>query len=567
MKRAFLNLIFLLILTSPAFSKDIIVTPTAPHNGSGTLTSPMSLWRAIGMVNSTGSLQLTNPSGIVAPGDHIKLRAGTYTYTLPYEPLSGNKILATWQAFNQGTSTSPIVIEPYGDGAVIIDGNLSRNPSVPAMHRNFTIWRFDGLSRYTYLINVKIVNSDPTRRVLTTSPPSCPPWSADESNRCDRRGEGYNDAGIGNRGIHLVALNAGAGFTVDEKSSGLEWSLGSLNGWDALDRLHGHGLYVQSDGTQGQKVINDNVAFGNLVNELNARGSGAASIQNVLFLRNAFYSGRVLISGPPDINIIVSALYGFQQGQSYCLEIGETTFGNRGIVVQDSYLFNRDVRGDKQAHGLALNFLEDVTVQRNSIYADASVALRRSSSNPPVSNFRFSNNSYNRENPASLVMTYLDSVGKTFPQWRAIGATFDNSGSSFNDPSTFPSTVFGRVSPWLPGYSYIVVFNPAGAPTATITAGFLQQLGYVAGQTLIVRNVQDYDRDVMTFGWNGANLTIDMRPTTRTQALPLGMSTTSMLHASQYADYANSFPYFGVFIIQPQGLSQTPTPPPTHNGD
>src|SRR5215831_17674708 len=138
MKMAKLVLLFCLGITCAELdAANIIVSPGAPHSGAGTFASPMSFWRAIGMVDAGGRLLRQNPSSIVAPGDHIKLRAGTYKYTLTFEPLQGNTILGLWDVYTQGTAEKPIWIEPYGDGPVILDGNLSGNPYVPSLHRNF----------------------------------------------------------------------------------------------------------------------------------------------------------------------------------------------------------------------------------------------------------------------------------------------------------------------------------------------------------------------------------------------------------------------------------------------
>jgi hypothetical protein len=557
-RKALLALLFGFGLICPELSAaNIIVAPGAPHDGAGTFASPMSLWRALGTVDASGALLRRNPASLVSPGDHIRLRAGVYRYTLPYEPLLGNTILGLWGVYTQGSPDRPIWIEPYGDGAVIIDGNLSGNPYVSSLHRNFTVWSLEASSRYTHVFNIRITNSDPANRILSSAPPQCPPWSADESNRCDARGIGYDDRGVGNRAIHVQIDNTGTGFFLSNTSSGMEWCISRLNGWDALDRTHGHGAYIQSDNSQGQKTITDSIIFGNLANELNVRGSSNASVNNILFLRDAFYSGRVLVGDPLDLDITFSSFYGFQQrNQNYVLTIGESSLPNSGITVQDSYLYSRNGGGNSNHNGLEINHAENAIVRRNTILADNNVSLIPSTSNPPPSNFIFNDNNYNQGALNSPYMATYNGSVKTFSDWQALATTFD-SRSVFNSPSKFSSTVLGHASPWIAGYSMLVIFNPAGGDSVTLNAPFLKSLGYATGNSITLTNVQDYDHDVITIAnWDGQDYTLDMRPAARGQAMPLGISKAAMNNPTDYDDFANSFPYFGTFVVQRQSSAQ-----------
>src|SRR5687767_1942815 len=106
MKQVRILILLFTLMPSKVFAKDIIVSATGAHNGAGTLGSPMSLWRAIGMVDMDGNRLRSNPAGIVEPGDHVKLLGGTYVYTLPYEPRD-----AMWTVFNRGTAANVIWIE------------------------------------------------------------------------------------------------------------------------------------------------------------------------------------------------------------------------------------------------------------------------------------------------------------------------------------------------------------------------------------------------------------------------------------------------------------------------
>ena len=63
--------------------------------------------------------------------------------------------------------------------------------------------------------------------------------------------------------------------------------------------------------------------MGNLHNEVNARGSSNSTIVNMLFNRNAFYSGVVLVGGPPIEDINFTSLYTFQQLSNCAMTIGE----------------------------------------------------------------------------------------------------------------------------------------------------------------------------------------------------------------------------------------------------
>jgi hypothetical protein len=548
--------------------RGVIVSPSGTNNGAGTPASPMSIYRAFGMVGSSGTFTWSNPSSVVAPGDHIRLMAGTYRYQLSSQPINGNTINSLFHIFNLGTLAHPIVIEPLANGTglwqVILDGRLDDltafNTGTHAGARNFNVLGLDFTSQYVTVKNngtaaIRVTNSGSilAERVLPAPSVSHPPWSDDESNRYDRRGNGVDDRGVGNQLLHIRSDNTGQGFGTWDSSSGEEFGISLINGWDGPpgERAHGHGLYAQHDRTYGIQNHKGLLMTGNMQLGFRVGGSPSALVQDIVFDAVTSITDEIRIDLFDNVTINNSGFYrkaGVNQ-QLIGLELqdSESSDSPGAIAITNSIVFSY-FNGSDPSTAVSINAAPHVIFTGNSLICNQLVSLKRSSSFPATSNYVFQNNSYYKQ--GATTEFNFDSIGQQFAQWKANGATFDNTGSSLT-AAFMPPTVMSKASPYMTGYGHLFVINQAGSNAVTIAASTLTQMGMNAGDTFTISNIQDIDSDVITVSaWNGAAYSLNMQASAHSLRLPNGITNMSQLNnPAYYADYVKSFPYAGAFVV------------------
>jgi PKD repeat protein len=201
------------LLSLPLLAADWYVAPNGASSGSGAVTSPWDLETA-----------LDQPSSVKA-GDTIWLRGGTYT---------GHFVSSL-----KGSKNKPIVVRQYPGERATLDGNYGGNEVTLTVN-----------GQYAWFWGFEITNSDPGR--TSTAGGTNPP----------RRGAGTQLLGRGTKLIDLVIHDTVQGVLTTALAPDAEVYGGLIyyNGYDAPDRGHGHGIYVQNE--TGTKRIADNVIFG-----------------------------------------------------------------------------------------------------------------------------------------------------------------------------------------------------------------------------------------------------------------------------------------------------------------
>ena len=277
-------------------ANQFFVAPNGSSSGNGSIAKPWDL-----------KTVLSQPSA-VKPGAVIWLRGGTYKF--PAGTINFDCVLT-------GTSDKPIKVLSYPDEWAVIDGNLS-NSAV----KNKTIVTNKG--DYVWFMNFEITNTETSNRKLLT--PS--------SNPTGRRGSSFYDYGTGTKIINLVIHDTGQGIGAWKQGYNNEY-YGNIiynNGWDAPDRLHGHGAYTQNN--TGFKIFEDNIFLNQFGANSRTGGTNKSGVRNYSWIGNAFINGRLSWEGPHIENFKVLNNYTYNN----LLKVGNevnSTFMN--AEIRDNY--------------------------------------------------------------------------------------------------------------------------------------------------------------------------------------------------------------------------------------
>jgi hypothetical protein len=289
----------------------VFVATTGTANGKGTKKDPLDLATALG------------PNSRVVPGTTVFLRGGTYR--------------GTFRSTLRGEPGKPIVVRPFKDEHVVID---AWNPAATTNTRQAGLVI---MGAWVIFRDLEITSTDP-RRVAPNSGSNVrtvPGW----------RDDGVEFRASNSKLINLVIHDTGqgVGFWEQAVDSEVYGCVLYNNGWDAADRGHGHGLYIQNE--TGTKLVEDVISFNNFATGMKAYGQDGAAV-----------------------GIHFSGVISFNNGASYFKEsptrnegilVGTTRFPPRDIKVRDSFLY---APAGSIGGGLRLGYTadnEDVEVRGN----------------------------------------------------------------------------------------------------------------------------------------------------------------------------------------------------------
>jgi hypothetical protein len=259
-KQTMLLVLAAALLAACAAATDFYAAPNGSSSGTGAIGSPWNLQTA-----------LDQPSA-VHPGDTIWLRGGTYT--------------GHFVSHLSGSSVAPIVVRQYPGERATIDGNHPSNEPTLEVHGvHAWFWGFE------------ITNSDPTR------------WSGTPGTPPSRRGTAVQVEGDHVKLIHLVLHDTSQGVLTGSSANDTEVSgcLIYYNGYDASDRGHGHGIYVQNDPGNATKKIHDNIIFEQFGYGLHGYTEGG-HLDNIEYEGNTVFDNGGLSSHGWDTNILLGGL-------------------------------------------------------------------------------------------------------------------------------------------------------------------------------------------------------------------------------------------------------------------
>ncbi|MGA2713504.1 MAG: right-handed parallel beta-helix repeat-containing protein [Bryobacteraceae bacterium] len=448
--------------------------------------------------------------GSVRPGDTIWLRGGTYG--------NGRDI---FRSRLLGSAEAPVIVRPYPGERAIINGWLQvgccdRDPHPDA-------------GAYVWFWDLEFASSVADR---TGQPAGPPGWG--ESQVLDSADTWAPGSKFINNTIHDTRM----GISMWKEALDAE-AYGNViynNGFQASDRGHGHGFYIQND--NGTKYVTDNIIFNQFDNGIQAYGSDQAFVRNILLEGNIAFNNGVIASGrgegPRADNIVFAGgggVRGIRLLSNYFFHTPQTNLGynelgwngeNRDIVAE-----NNDFMGGFEA--VAVGNWQSVTFQNNRVYSHGKYNLMLSTSNS-TSGYAWNNNTYY----GSGLFTFNGS-GATFDGWQAKSHLDRNSSFRTGDPKGIWTIV--RPNLYEQGRANIVVYNWDLASFVTVdVSGVLTR-----GRQFQVRDAQNFFGPAIVRGTFDGSLI----------RIPMSGLQVAAPHGNVPNPAHHTAPQFGAFVLLP----------------
>lgn len=247
------------VVTPPASGRDHFVAVNGSPNGDGSIGNPWDIITA-----------LKQPSSVL-PGDTIWLRGGTYG--------DGHGVI---HSYLLGTPSAPILVKQYPGERAIINGWLQIGCCDQDPHPN--------LGGYVWFWGLEFASSVTDR----TGQPDGPP--------------GYGQSAIldsidtwapGTKLINNIIHDTRLGPAMWKEATDAE-AYGNIvynNGFQASDRGHGHGFYVQNGVGASRMTLADNMSFNNFNMGMQFYGSNAALVRNLTVDGNIVFNNGSISAG------------------------------------------------------------------------------------------------------------------------------------------------------------------------------------------------------------------------------------------------------------------------------
>lgn len=498
--------VFFLLISHLSYSlpgKVSYVSVNGTPQGNGSRKNPWDLQTAL------------NQPPQIKPGDTIYIDPGIYR--------------GTFISNLTGTVDKPIIFKNNSGGRVIIDGNRAKEKN-----QNVTAFRIKGA--YTWYYGFEVTNSDPVRTIFLPG-----------SNPSERRGTGVEVFGPGVKIINFIIHDTGQGIGAWKTAIDAEF-YGNIifnNGWNAPDRMHGHGIYSQN--STGMMSYIDNIIFNNFGYGWHIYGSEKAELKNYYLEGNIMFNDDWLIGGKSPLrNIELNTNFSYKNRP----QLGYNAALNDSLLLTNNYF----------PSGIAIYWWKNVTAKGNQFFnvtsASSPIYLRFSGS-PDLSTYHFADNEYPRYNSLSssksLSFSWTNTAaGKSVPgrsgkfslkDWQAKGQDKEihQKLPRSQEQSKLPNVgneVFFRQNKYDGNRAMIIVYNWDHLNKISLAVpAFLSN-----GDTFELHNAADYFGDIITVKCEGGKILIPMKE--HTSSKPLG--------------YANllgpeTFPEFGVFILVKAG--------------
>lgn len=246
---------------------EFYVAPNGSARSNGSKERPWDLVTAL------------NQPRAVRPGATIWVRGGTYG--------SGATIFVSKLV---GTESEPIVVRGYPGERATIDGGLQIGccDQDPHPERGAYAWFRD--LEITSSIPLRTGESKPGELAKSVLVNAVDCWAP------------------GTKLIDLVIHDdrQGIGMWQEARGSEVYGNLIYYNGFQAADRGHGHGIYLQND--EGRLLVSDNIVFDQFGAGIHGYGTSHAHVRNVTLDGNiAFNNGAISQKAQHDDNILMAS--------------------------------------------------------------------------------------------------------------------------------------------------------------------------------------------------------------------------------------------------------------------
>jgi hypothetical protein len=473
------------------------VAPGGKASNDGSKTAPWDLLTALSQPKS------------VKPGSTIWLRGGTY-----------GDGTAIFHSRLLGTPERPIILRQYPGERATINGWLQigccdLNPQPEN-------------GGYTWFWGFELTNSIADR---TGSPAGPPDWGKSAVPNA------VDSWAPGTRFINLVIHDTREGIGWWTEATGGE-AYGNIiyyNGFQAQDRGHGHGIYVQN--REGIKTLEDNIIFDQFGIGIHGYGSSKAWVRGLVLRGNvSFDNGTIARRGLHDDNMLFGVGTGLDnitldsnftyhtpsddQGHS---SIGwQFSPDNKTANILNNYWIGGDIavmvaRWDKVA------FTNNTVLSNSKNLVGLEILAGQNKSN-----YSWDGNRYWGSG------TFIsDGKQMNWDQWRS-STGFDHN-SQFHSGRPVGTWAFIRPNKYEQGRANIVIYNWDLKPQIAIDPGKVLR----RGSHYQVRDVQDFYGPAVCSGVYDGRL-IDIPMTNLRTAKPNGNVPTPPRHTSSE---------FGVFVL------------------
>lgn len=395
-----------------------------------------------------------NQPSVVNPGDTIWLRGGTHS--ISNRPTKFISQLS-------GADGQPITVRQYPGERATVDGNIMQTSGGWVNYWGFEIMNSQqfGLTNF------------PTR--LSPQPGPFPTtWYINYNGRIlDFTVSGFDLRAPNCKLINLIVHdNIGGGIGIDIAAGNTETygCLSYFNGWQGLDRAHGHGLYGQN-ADPAQKSVTDCIVFNNFALGMQATGAGPTPIADNFDIEgNAFFLNGALAASH-QANLLVGPFQGVAKNP----------------VIRTNFIY------DTQGTGSDFNLGNSAGALVQGNYFQTSVMLSTN---------------------INLIMegnTFVSGILRVDP------CTYPNNSYLINLPTS--NFIAIRPNKYEPGRANIIVYNWENLNSVSVDAsGFLP-----IGTAFEVRNAQDFfGSPVLTGTYDGTPLDIPL--TGLSVAQPIGIA-------------------------------------------
>ena len=502
---------------APAGAADWYVSPTGTGGGNGSMASPWNLQTAL------------NQPAIVHAGDTLWLRGGTYN--------------GMFTSRLNGTAASPITVRSYPHEWAVLKGTPVNN--------QLETLQVGG--SYTWFRSFEITSAGTDRE--STEITSWP----DDIDYAGGLEAGNNPGeGVGCKAIDLVIHDTSQGLSLWKYATGFE-TVGCLifhNGWDAPDRGHGHGMYVQNN-TPVMR-FSDNIVYSGFSYGTHAYGSSDAYINNFTFEYNTWFDVGVLSAvsggdavliggGRPSENIIFNGnlayCRGGNDGAGVCLGHGSAATPNANMEVRNNYI----------ACTLKINRWSSIIFRNNTgVGPRALIYPLNTSDLAAVPPYDWNFNTYWCSETPDAWSTYKPfnrykagafNTWQNWTEWRS--ATGYDPNSTYTKAYPASAAIFVRKNDYDTSRGRITVFN--WPRTGTVNVDISPVIA--PGQRYALLDAQNYfGPPVATGTYAGGTIVVPM--TGAACAQPTGNGSKSYTHTSTE---------FGVFVVV-DALAENRTP-------
>jgi len=480
-----------LAISIAACAADFYMAPTGSASGDGSIARPWDLLTAFGQPAS------------VHPGDTIWARGGIYIPANPSWP--------SLECYLRGSSNAPIIVRAYPGERPI----FQEHPQYNNTYDQTILFQQSGGYVWFWGIEIRSTN---TARYTSTSGSDPTPTQLPLPNSVQ----------IGAPGVRLINMiihdtRGGVGLFAAAVNAEAYGCLIYNNGWNAPDRGHGHGLYVQN--LDGVMHLSDNIIFNQFGVGIHGYSQGS-SLKHFLVERNVvFDNGRIATypdpnikeqilfgGGPPvqDLRILNNYVYVPLDQNSTLLRLDYAANSNDDVVVANNYLAGGTGGGNYAVS--ALDY-QSVAFTNNTVYSSNGYLLRLQ----PHAGYAVDRNAYYGNANANF---NNGSSQYNFAGWQS--ATGFDSHSGYLTSTAPANKVVVNPNAYEAKRANIIVYNWSNADTVNVDVSSVLNVG----DPYEVRNAQDYFAPPVLAGtYTGGPLVLPM--TDLTVAVPTGWSSSA----------------------------------------